>query len=112
MVPMVLASAGLRATGKFEADDLASLDQLIERWQNAPVRIGFNRLSFVEFLGRAEDAAYIRIGLKERKEYSDALDDRGLDLMAKELPVFPIPVVDAVELQVSAGHCAISEGRR
>lgn len=102
----------MRATGNIEADDLASFDQLIKWWQNTSVWIGFNRLSIVEVLGRAEHTAYIPVGLKERQEYSDALDDRGFDFVAKELPVFPIPVVNAVELQGVPGICVISKGSR
>jgi hypothetical protein len=51
----------------------------------------------IEVLRRTEDSAHVGISLEERKEDDDALDDGGLDLRTKELPVLPIPILDAVE---------------
>jgi hypothetical protein len=49
------------------------------------------------------DAAHVRIGLEEREEYDDALDDGRLDLGAKELPMLPVPILDAVEAVALVG---------
>jgi hypothetical protein len=45
--------------------------------------------------GRTEDAAHLSIRLEEGEEDRNPLDNRSLDLGAKELPVFPVPVMDA-----------------
>src|SRR5260370_31185817 len=107
--PNGLGQRRIESYGEIEADDLASFDQLIKRWQDAPVWIRFNRLSFVQLFRRTEDPVHIRVGFEEREEYGDALDDRGLDLGAKELPVFPIPVIDALELQAPPGIVPLRE---
>jgi hypothetical protein len=65
--------------------------------QNNTARIVGARPAVVEFLRRTEDTTHIGIGLEEREEYCDALDDAGLNFGAKELPVLPIPILDAVE---------------
>jgi hypothetical protein len=87
----------IQGHGKVQADDRARFDQFIERRQDDTVRIGGAWLAVVEFLRRTEDTAHVGVGLEEREEDDDALDDGGLDLGAKELPVLPVPILDAVE---------------
>ena len=97
MVPMVLARAGFNATGKFRPTTAPDLDQFLERRQDTAARIVCAWLAVIEFFRRAEDPAHIRVGLEEREEDRDALDNAGLDLGAKELPVLPVPILDAIE---------------
>ena len=63
-----------------QTDDGAGFDQLVEGRQHATLWICGAWLAVVQILRRAEDAAHVGIGLEERKENDDTLDDGGLDL--------------------------------
>ena len=68
----------IQGHGKVQANDRAGFDQFIERRQDDTMRISSAWLAVVEFLRRTEDTAHVGVGLEEREEDHDALDDGGL----------------------------------
>ena len=58
--------------------------------------IGCGRFACIEFPWRTEDAPNVRVGLEQREEHRNALNNACLDLGTKVFPVFPVPVIDTL----------------
>ena len=103
ITPSARARPGFRPTGKVQGQDVARLEQFLER-RSGRGSPGFGGDS-VRASWRAERAVDGRVVVEERQEDDDALRDGRAQTVVEAAPPVSEPAVDGVELMLPLDPC-------